>query len=364
MSDQNKNEYNNEAPPRQGPEPSIKESGYSGSGNFVTMYHAQQGGGNESFPVLQAFQEYIDAERKQARKRVVQLSIGFAVILGVVVIGFLAAGVTILHNSTNMQTKLMEIVAEKSTAPAQVQPVQVQPVQNSSSALEESIREMSRAMIKMQERSQNIPASAVVPVAEKPVVAVPPSADPAVEALRNELAAMKAQSQKMESELVSLRTKKTVTSQSQSPVAAAGTSKVVEEALARARKTAEEKAAADKAAAAAAIAAAEKKAAEEEKNRIARIEAEKALAVKMAAERVKVDREEAPEVKRVEPVVKEFSSEIKKTPVAQMPAETKEPPVTSPNVKSPGPPKNMTAQNITLKTGRGDSVPWRIYVPE
>lgn len=361
MSDQN-NEFN-EAPPRQGPEPSIKEGGFNGRGDLVTMYHAQQGGGGESFPVLQAFQEYIDAERKQARKRVVQLSIGFAAILALIVAGFLAAGVAILHNTTNMQTKLMEIVAEKSTSPTVAQPVQIQPVQNASPALEETIREMSRALVKMQERSENIPVQKVVHETGKTTAAAPVPDDPAVQALRAELAAMKTQSQKMASELVSLRDKKDAAVHPVEP----GPSKVVEEALARARKTAEEKAASDKAAAVEAAVAAERKRAEEERNRVARVEAEKALAVEMAAERAKADREVVAAVKSDKPaVVKDVPGPVVNNPssVAKTPVATKEPPVTPSDVKPSGPPKNMTAQCLNLKTGRGTAVPWRIFVPE
>ena len=356
MSDEN-NEYNSDAPPRQGPEPTLREGGYVGAGNLITMQQAQQGSGNDSFPVLQAFQEYIDAERKQARKRVVQLSIGFAAILGVVVVGFLAAGVSILRNTTSMQTKLMEIVAEKSTAPVQVQPAPVQvqpaPVQSTSPALEQSIREMSKVLVQMQEAK-----APVAPVVEKAPVAVPPSTDPAVEALRAELAAMKAQSRKMEGELVSLRTKKSV---AEKPT---GQSAVVAEALARAKKTAEEKAAADKAAADAAAAAAAEKRAEAEKARLARVEAEKAIAAEMVAKRAKADRE-AP-VRKVEKpeVVKSAPVEKKKSFLSKYPAATKAAPVVPADVNPPKPPKKMEGQSIALKTRDGNAVPWRIFVPE
>lgn len=359
MSEKN-NEYNSDAPPRQGPEPTLREGGYVGAGNLVTMHQAQQGNGNESFPVLQAFQEYIDAERKQARKRVMQLSIGFAAILGVVVVGFLAAGVSILRNTTSMQTKLMEIVAEKSSAPVQVQSAPVQPaaspsVQSTSPALEESLREMSKVLVKMQAKTAKTP---VAPTVERAPVALPPSTDPAVEALRTELAAMKAQSRKMAGELVSLRSKKSVTEKP------AGHSAVVAEALARAKKTAEEKAAADKAAADAAAAAAVEKRAEAEKAHLARVEAEKEIAVEMEAERAKADRESA-DKKVAQPVASKSAPVVKETKaIAKAPVATKAPPVVPENVQPPKPPKNMEGQSIALKTRDGAVVPWRIFVPE
>ena len=366
MSDQN-NEYNNDAPPRKGPEPSIKQGGYSGSGDLVTMYQAQQGGGAESFPVLQAFQDYIDAERKQARKRVVQLSIAFAAILGVVVVGFLTAGVAILRNTTNMQTKLMEIVAERNIVPVQTQPVQTQPAQVrqspiTSPVLEESIREMSRVLAKMQERSEK-PDEKVASVESKPAPVSAPAAsvsvDPAVEALHAELAAMKAQSRKMESELVSLRRNSKTSSQQP-----AAKSTIVEEALAKARQTAMEKAAADKAAAAVAAAEAEKKRLEEEKKRIARIETEKALAVKIAEKRAEAERQTAANTIVKPAVAGKASVSPKIIADAKYPAANKVPPVPSADVKNPAPPEKMAAQCISLKTGSGGDVPWRIFVPE
>ncbi len=362
MSDQS-NEYNRDVPPRQSPEPSLRDGGYVGAGNLVAMHQAQ-GGGNDSFPVLQAFQEYIDAERKQARKRVVQLSIGFATILGVVVVGFLFAGVAILRNTTSMQTKLMEIVAAKSSAPLQMQPANlqpapIQPTQSTSPALEESLREMSRVLVKMQEGSTAASVAAVAPVADStPVAAAPPTIDPALEALRVELAAMKTQSDKMAGELISLRSKTSAAEQS------SGASKVVEDALARARKTGAEKAAADKAAADAVAVVAAKKLAEDEENRRTKIEAEKAMAVEMAAKRLQENRVAAVQSVKKPDVVKIAPVEVKKIVTTQSPAATKAPPVAPANVTSPKPPKNMEEQSIALKTRDGAAVPWRIFVPE
>ena len=45
--------------------------------------------GNEEFPVLKAFQQYIDAEQNKARKRMIALSIFFAFLMTVVIVVFL-----------------------------------------------------------------------------------------------------------------------------------------------------------------------------------------------------------------------------------------------------------------------------------
>ena len=48
--------------------------------NMLSVYQAAQTGGG-SFPVLEAFQKFIEQERAQARKKMFQLYIIFAVLL-------------------------------------------------------------------------------------------------------------------------------------------------------------------------------------------------------------------------------------------------------------------------------------------
>jgi len=354
------NEFNNEVPPRQKPE----AAGKSG-GDLVTMYHAQQSGG-ESFPVLQAFQEYIDAERKQARKRVVQLSVGFAAILGLVVVGFLFAGVAMLKNMTDMQNRLVEVVADQSRQPYRVEqaPVQ-QPVQpsasSSSPALEESLREMSRLLVSMREQSDKKDI-------EKPVEKRAPSVnapDPAVEALKAELQAIKEQNRRVEELLAAKPQEPQVLPDV--PKKAAPRGNVVEEALALARKAAADKAAADKAAAAQAAAERARKLEEEEQIRRAHLEQERELAMKMAAERADAERKRASEKSNlpvmVEQPEKQQRVEAKKV-VVKYPAPTKNAPQAPAGIKPPEPPENMTAGMVKLKMKDGDDLPWRIYVPQ
>lgn len=357
------NEYGGDAPPRQGPGPSIRNSG-----DLVTLYQAQQGGG-ESFPVLQAFQEYIEAERKQARKRVVQLSIGFAAILGVVVVGFLLAGVTMLNNMTSMQSKLVEVVAARSQAPAPVQaPVQTAPAAQSSPALEESIREMSRVISALQENSARA-AEERRPAPEPQRPPQPAANDPAVDALKAELLAMKQQIQKMEQEPPARRQDESaavVAPQAPAVAAQPRRASVVEEALAIARKTAQEKEASDRAAAEKVAAAAARRQEEAEAARLARLEAEKNLAVQMAAERAKVDREALTAPVPAPPaVVKSVAQPPQEVAVStRHPAPVKDAPAPRQGVTAPAPPENMKAVAIQLTTKEGDRIPWRIFMPE
>ena len=105
----------NDIPPKQAPDAS--------SGNLVAMYQAS-GSNSESFPVLKAFQDYIDAERAQARKRVMILSISFSAVLCAVVICFLGMGVYLLKDMSSVQNKLIDAALAQRAAPAPVAPVQ------------------------------------------------------------------------------------------------------------------------------------------------------------------------------------------------------------------------------------------------
>jgi len=94
----------NDIPPKH-----VPEDVAAASGNQVSVYQAASNAGAESFPVLKAFQDYIETEREQARKRVVSLSVLFAVIICAVVGGFLATGIYLLRDRARFQDKLFEV---------------------------------------------------------------------------------------------------------------------------------------------------------------------------------------------------------------------------------------------------------------
>jgi hypothetical protein len=381
MNDKN-GKFDGEVPPRRMPE-ATNGSG----GDLITMYQAQQSGG-DSFPVLQAFQEYIDAERRQARRRVVQLTIGFAAILGVVVVGFLFAGVSMLKNMTDMQNKLVEVVADRGHAPqftSASQPAASAPAVQSSTALEESLREMSRAMIRMQEETlksrKKTGASederAVASVASQPRQEPTRSAvsDPAVIELKAELAAIKEQNRKVE-EL--LRKEQGPTSSTEK--ISKGHSKVVEEALALARKAAADREAAERIKAERLAAeVAQRRAAKERKDQALQAE-ERALALRMAAEHAEMEREKQvkrksenssgkPSIADAEAVVESRNTSNnlsgKVGAAGSLPTPTKKAPaVVRAGVVAPHPPQNMRAGVLTLKMKNGGELPWRIFVPK
>jgi len=362
MSDQ-PDELNKEMPPRQGPEAATQQK-FTG-GNLVTMYQAQ-GAGSESFPVLQAFQEYIEAERKQARKRIMQLSISFAVIMGVVVIGFLAAGVYMMQSTTNRLFEVAMTKKEIPPAPAVVTAPQpsvqsVAPAPAASPALEASIRQMSEVLAKMQAEASRKPAEVV---SESKPQSTGSSQNPELDALKDELLAMKEQSRKLEGQLSSMRQQDVVAVQP-APVAQPRARYSVEDALAIARKTGAAKEASDKAAAEKVAQAKALAIAEAEKAKLAQIEIQKKAALEISAVRATAERD-AQAKRSVQPPARARTTAANaETPAgSEFPVADKVPPVTPQGVKVPEPLKDMMIVSVPLKTQKGDLVPWRVFIPQ
>lgn len=187
-------------PPKQAPDASSYESPETGNG-MVAMYNAASHANAESFPVLKAFQDYLEAERTQARKRVIQLSVFYAVLMGVVVTGFLCAGIFMLRNMTSMQNKLLDVaLASKTTAPAAAPAQTVQP----SPVSEESVKQMSRLTTELQS-SMDKKLDGVSAIATQVNEKIA-SQDGEMEKLRAELLRMQEQSSKLKDDLVSIKT--------------------------------------------------------------------------------------------------------------------------------------------------------------
>ena len=80
------------------------------TGALVSLHHAASQAGTDSFPVLKAFQEYLESERRRARRRVALVSALFAGILVFVIAVFLVAGLLMFRymkeNQDNLWRKL------------------------------------------------------------------------------------------------------------------------------------------------------------------------------------------------------------------------------------------------------------------
>lgn len=91
--------------------------------NAVSLFG--QGGGVNDFPVLKAFQEYIDAEQAKARKRMFGLSIFFIVLLVVVVVTFTIVMTSVIGRNQALSDRLLDIALREKPAAQPV--VNVQP---------------------------------------------------------------------------------------------------------------------------------------------------------------------------------------------------------------------------------------------
>ena len=309
-------------PPKHTPDTSAYESAETGGG-LVAMYNAASHANAESFPVLKAFQDYLEAERAQARKRVMQLSIFFAVIMGVVVTGFLSAGIFMLRNMTSVQTKLLDVALAQKAAPAAA-PV---PVIQTSPVLEESVKQMSRVTTDLQS-SMGKKLDGVNEIATKVHEKVA-SQDGELEKMRAELRQMQEQSAKLNSELVSIK------EASSKPVVAAAAPAPKPEPPAPPVVAPPAPAPVITAAPTVAVAPA-------------------ALAAAVPAPQ--------PEVKA--PVPEPAAAPAKPVNDPRFPPAVKDPPVTPPGIAAPPAPQGMMATAIPLKTKNVGTIPWRVLIPE
>ena len=112
--------------------PDISEPHETSSATNAVSLFGQSGGVND-FPVLKAFQEYIDAEQAKARKRMLGLSVFFILLLIVVVITFTLVITSVIGRNQQLADRLLDIALREKTstqpvvnvqspAPAVVQP--------------------------------------------------------------------------------------------------------------------------------------------------------------------------------------------------------------------------------------------------
>lgn len=156
-------------------------------------------GSTSDFPVLKAFQEYIDAEQAKARKRMLGLSVFFILLLLVVVITFTIVVMSVINRNQALSDRLLDIVIrEKQQTVQPVQPVVnvqppapqpiVQPVQPASheSTLKpvlEKIEALVGALTAARQQQPVAPAPVVVTTAA-PAPFQPQPAAESVETLR------------------------------------------------------------------------------------------------------------------------------------------------------------------------------------
>ena len=103
--------------------PDISEPHETSSATNAVSLFGQSGGVND-FPVLKAFQEYIDAEQAKARKRMLGLSVFFILLLIVVVITFTLVITSVIARNQQLSDRLLDIALREKTSTQPVVNVQ------------------------------------------------------------------------------------------------------------------------------------------------------------------------------------------------------------------------------------------------
>ena len=91
--------------------------------NAISIYGHE---GLDDFPVLKAFQQYIDAEQAKARKRLVAMGVFFGILMGAVIAVFVAMLFVMSQRNQQLNDRLVEFAMRdrdrQSAAPVVVQP--------------------------------------------------------------------------------------------------------------------------------------------------------------------------------------------------------------------------------------------------
>ena len=111
---------NNNIPPRQTATAPQDHPGYAhqpppeaSAHHALLLRDAAQHGDANAFPVLKAFQDYLETERQQARKRLVTLTIFFVSLMTLVVAGFIVALVFTFGKMSSREDRLLDEVLQQ-----------------------------------------------------------------------------------------------------------------------------------------------------------------------------------------------------------------------------------------------------------
>ena len=155
--------------------------------NAVSVYSQDA---MDDFPVLKAFQQYIDAEQAKARKRILSLGIFFGILTGAIIAVFVA----LLMNMTMRNQQLNDRLVEYAMKDRDRQPVVVQPApQSDASALVASLVARLDAMQSKiaEEQAKKAETNLARSQEEPPAAAAQPKIGPSAEQL--EIERLKAQ---------------------------------------------------------------------------------------------------------------------------------------------------------------------------
>lgn len=161
-------------------------------------------GSGDDFPVLKAFQQYIDAEQAKARRRLLTVSVVFVFML-IVVIGIFSGLVIRANNRTQaLNDKLLEIALkdkERSLDEAKAAALQQQSVRNLNDTLEKLQRRIDDQNRSLDAASAEVPETASkTPASSLPETEAEKRAREAEARVQKALALLRAEKQKMADE--------------------------------------------------------------------------------------------------------------------------------------------------------------------
>lgn len=147
--------------------------------NAVSLYQ-QQNGAMDDFPILKAFQQYIDAEQNKARKRMVSLCIFFGILITTLVAVFVIMLRDIGIRNQQLNDRLVEYaLKERDRQPMYAPPAPVQvPVAEPPTAVtaeqESAMRAITDTLVALQKQISDQQSQA------QTATAVPPPVQPAM----------------------------------------------------------------------------------------------------------------------------------------------------------------------------------------
>lgn len=126
--------------------------------NAVSIYG--QDDAMEDFPVLKAFQQYMDSEQSKSRKRLIYLGVFFGVLMGIVIAVFLVMLFTISQRNQTLNDRLIDFAMkerETSHTPVVVQQPPVQQQQDSLAliSLTSKIDDLQRKLVDSQRKTED-----------------------------------------------------------------------------------------------------------------------------------------------------------------------------------------------------------------
>ena len=130
----------------------------------------------DDFPVLKAFQQYVDAEQAKARKRMLMLCVFFGVLMIVVISVFVILLIGISSRNQALNDRLIEYAMKDRDRQSGGSAVVVQPPQDSSAilAMTAKLDEMQKKLAESQARAEKIAADAAEKAEQAAIEAAKP----------------------------------------------------------------------------------------------------------------------------------------------------------------------------------------------